>query len=209
MTGDIASAFVTLFVVIDPLGIVPLFVGLTPGMSALDRRRMAVKGTIIGAGILFTFALVGRPLLEALGIGIPAFRIAGGILLLLLAIDMVMARHSGLRDTTDDEKSEGAARDDISVFPLAIPLIAGPGALTSIVLLMGRAEGEPGPTAMVLGLTAVVLLITLLCLLAATMVMRLLGTTGVNVVTRVFGVVTAALAVQFVIDGVRAVWPIG
>jgi multiple antibiotic resistance protein len=209
VSGDVVSAFVTLFVVIDPLGIVPLFVGLTPGMSAADRRRMAVKGTIIGAGILFAFALVGRPLLEALGIGIPAFRIAGGILLLLLAIDMVMARHSGLRDTTDDEKTEGTARDDISVFPLAIPLIAGPGALTSIVLLMGRAEGEPGPTAMVLGLTAVVLLITLLCLLAATMVMRLLGTTGVNVVTRVFGVVTAALAVQFVIDGVRAVLPTG
>jgi multiple antibiotic resistance protein len=144
-------------------------------------------------------------LLEALGIGIPAFRIAGGILLVLLSIDMLMARDSGQRNTTEDEAAEGAKRADISVFPLAITLIAGPGAMTTIVLLMGKVEGDRIMQAAVLATMAVVLILTLVCLLAAGTLIKLLGVTGVNVVTCVFGIITMALGVQFVIDGVTKV----
>ena len=144
-------------------------------------------------------------MLEALGIGIPAFRIAGGILLVLLSIDMLMARDSGQRNTTEEEAAEDAKRADISVFPLAITLIAGPGAMTTIVLLMGKVEGDRIMQAAVLATMAVVLILTLVCLLAAGTLIKLLGVTGVNVVTRVFGIITMALGVQFVIDGVTKV----
>jgi multiple antibiotic resistance protein len=205
MTEALISVFVTLFVVIDPIGVAPLFMSLTPTETAAERRRLALKGVGIGAAILFVFGLFGEALLEALGIGMPAFRIAGGILLVLLSIDMLMARDSGLRNTTEDETKEGTKRSDISVFPLAIPLIAGPGALTSIVLLMGKVEGDRTMQAAVLATMAVVLVLSLVCLLAASSLMKLLGVTGVNVITRVFGIITAALGVQFVIDGVLVV----
>ncbi len=207
MTETLIAAFVTFFVVVDPVGVAPLFAALTPDDTAEERRRIALKGTAIGGGVLLFFALVGEPFLAALGIGLPAFRIAGGILLLLLAIDMVMARSSGLRATTPGEDVESDRRADVSVFPLAIPLIAGPGAITSVVLLMGAAQGDPALQGAVVAVLLGVLLLTLLCLLAAASLVRLLGVTGINVLTRVFGIVTAALAVQFMIDGVRAVWP--
>ncbi|MFQ5776321.1 MAG: MarC family protein [Kiloniellaceae bacterium] len=207
MTETLIAAFVTFFVVVDPVGVAPLFVSLTPGATTAERRRTALRGATIGGAVLVAFALVGEPFLRALGIGLPAFRIAGGVLLLLLAIDMVMARQTGLRATTPGEDEESGQRADVSVFPLAIPLIAGPGALTSVVLLMGGARGDLAAQGVILAVLVVVLLITLACLLAAAQLMRLLGTTGVNVVTRVFGIVTAALAVQFMIDGALAVWP--
>jgi multiple antibiotic resistance protein len=205
MTEALISVFVTLFVVIDPIGVAPLFMSLTPTETAAERRKLALKGVGIGAAILFVFGLFGEALLQALGIGMPAFRIAGGILLVLLSIDMLMARDSGLRNTTDDEATEGTKRADISVFPLAIPLVAGPGAMTSIVLLMGEAEGDQAMQGAILGTMTVVLVLSLLCLLAASTLMKLLGVTGVNVITRVFGIITAALGVQFVIDGVLVV----
>ncbi len=206
MLDTLIAAFVTLLVVIDPPGVVPIFAGLTGEAKPAERQRMAVRGTLIGAGILLAFALGGEVLLRLLGIGLPAFRIAGGVLLLLLSIEMVMAKHSGLRATTSDEEQEGSARADITVFPLAIPLIAGPGAMTSIVLLMGRADDLQGK-AMILGVLGAVLAIMLACLLLTGPVMRLLGVTGINVISRVAGIILAALAVQFVIDGVRAAWP--
>lgn len=196
------TAAIALFVTIDPVGLGPVFAGLTGGMEAKYRRRMAVKGTLIGAGILFAFAFVGEALLNALGISTAAFRIGGGILLLLLAIDMVFARESGLRTTTEDENVEARHRPDISVFPLAIPLIAGPGAMTSIVLFMGRADGDLVLQAAVLGVLAAVLLGTLLVLLFAGEVSRVLGRTGINVINRVLGILLTALACQFIIDGV-------
>jgi len=205
MVDPLVAAFVTLLVVIDPPGVVPIFAGLTGRANAVERRRMAVNGSLIAAGILIAFALVGEMLLHLLGIGLPAFRIAGGILLLLLSVEMVMARHSGLRATTTDEEAEGSHRADITVFPLAIPLIAGPGAMTSVVLLMGGAPDLVGK-AMILGVLVLVLLLMLVCLLLTGQVMRLLGVTGINVVSRVAGIILAALAVQFVIDGVRAAW---
>ena len=207
MTETLIAAFVTFFGVVDPIGVAPMFVSLTAGDGPAARRRMALRGTVIGGLILLAFALGGEPFLSALGIGLPAFRIAGGILLLLLAIDMVMVRHSGLRATTADEEDEGSQRGDVSVFPLAIPLIAGPGALTSVVLLMGAAHGDLALQGAILAVLLAVLVIMLACLLAAAGLVRVLGQTGVNVLTRVFGVITAALAVQFIIDGALAVWP--
>jgi multiple antibiotic resistance protein len=199
-------AFVTLFVVIDPIGLVPMFAAITPRDTPPERRQVAIKGVIIASLVLLVFAIVGQPLLYLLGIGLPAFRIAGGLLLLLLAIEMVMVRDSGLRATASGEKEESRIRQDVSVFPLAIPLIAGPGALTSIVLLMGRAEGLALKTGVLL-IMLVVLVLTMVALLVTERIMRVLGVTGVNVVTRVFGIITAALALQYILDGVLAAWP--
>ena len=204
MTELLTTAFVTFIVTVDPFGVAPLFVGLTGSASAAERRRLAVRGVIIGSAILIVFALAGEPLLRALGIGLPAFRIAGGILLLLLAVDMVMARQSGLRAITPGEDAETHSRSDISVFPLGIPLIAGPGAITSVVLLVGQARGDIGAQGAVIGVLVAVLILTLVCLLLAGQLMRLLGVTGINVISRVAGIIVAALAVQFMIDGMRA-----
>ena len=201
------SSFVTFFVVIDPLGMVPLFMSVVPGTDAAVRRRTALRGTLAASGILVVSAFAGSFVLDKLGITLAAFRIAGGILLLLLAIDMVMARQSGLRAMTPGEEAESNQRADVSVFPLAIPLIAGPGALTMVVLLMGAAAGDLRTQAVIIAVLVAVLVVTLACLMLVTQVMRLLGVTGINVVTRVFGIITAALAVQFIVDGLLAVWP--
>lgn len=190
-------------VVVDPVGVAAIFAALTHADSAAERSRTAVKGAALAAAILTVFTLVGAPLLEALGIGIPAFRIAGGALLFLLAIDMVLARDSGLRSTTLREQEEAVTRQDISVFPLAIPLLAGPGAITSMLLLTGAGSGRALTTAAVLGVMLGVMLLTLLALLAAGRIVRLIGVTGAGVVSRVLGILLAALAVQFVVDGVR------
>lgn len=195
----------TLLVTIDPLGVAPLFAALTSGHAAEERRRIALRAVTIAAGVLLGFALCGELLLRALGIELASFRIAGGVLLFLLSFDMLMVRHSGLRTTTETEERESGERADISVFPLAIPLTAGPGAMTSVVLLMGQAGGELSRSALVLGELALVLLLTLGCFLSAGKLMKALGITGVNVVTRVSGLLLAALAVQFVVDGVGAV----
>ena len=207
MSETIIATFVTFVVVVDPISTTPLFAALTAEASASERRRIALRGVAIATGVLIAFALGGEWLLTALGIGLPAFRIAGGILLLLLAIDMVMARQSGLRAMTPGEEAESNQRADVSVFPLAIPLIAGPGALTMVVLLMGAAAGDLRTQAVIIAVLVAVLGVTLACLLLVNGIMRLLGVTGINVVTRVFGIITAALAVQFIVDGLLAVWP--
>jgi multiple antibiotic resistance protein len=196
------TAAVALFVAIDPIGVGGIFAALTRGAGRRHRRWLALKGTMIATGILLVFAFGGEVLLRYLGISFAALRIAGGILLLLLAIDMVFARPSGMRSTTDREAEEAGHRDDISVFPLAIPLIAGPGAITLTLLLMGQAEGDLAREAAVLGVLIGVLALTLLTLLFAGEVTRLLGVTGINVLNRVFGILLAALACQFVIDGI-------
>ena len=196
------NAFVTLVVVIDPLGLAPIFAALTRGNSAKSKREMAIKGTALGAGILLVFVFFGNPLLNALGIEIAAFRIAGGALLFLTALDMIFASSSGMRSRTVREQEEVSYEDDISVFPLAIPLIAGPGAITSILLYTGD-RGSLEIMA-VLGVLALVLLLVLVSLLLAPRIMALFGETGSNVLSRVLGVLLAALAVQFVLDGLRS-----
>ena len=203
MTDLLVNTFVILVVVIDPIGLAPMFAALTQGGTPAYKRRMAFKGTALAATVLVVFALIGDSLLRSLGISLAAFRIAGGVLLFLLAIDMVFARHSGLRSTTLREQEEAEQRKDISVFPLAIPLIAGPGAITTVLLTVGS---HPSLTTsvVVLLVLAVVLLLALGALLLAPRIMTLMGETGANVVTRVLGIVLAALAVQFMLDGITA-----
>ncbi len=193
--------FVVLFVVVDPIGVAAMFAALTHGETMARQRVLALRGTLIAAGVLTVFALLGDKLLRALGIGMPAFQIAGGALLFLLAVDMVFARHSGLRSTTVTEQKEAEHKKDISVFPLAVPLIAGPGALTTVLLMVGEQGGEPLVLGTVLAVLAVVLLLTFGALLLSARIMAFMGETGANVVSRVLGIVLAALAVQFMLDG--------
>jgi multiple antibiotic resistance protein len=199
----IGYSFLALVVIVDPVGTAALFVGLTRGMTEAQSRRMAIRAIVIAGVTLLFFAFAGDQLLKALGIGLPAFRIAGGILLFILAIEMVFAHHSGLRDLTESESEEAVASHDISVFPLAIPLIAGPGALTTMVLLMGAAGSNWTAKLSIIAVMVAVLALTLLLLLIAGQVMKVLGTTGVNVVSRVFGILLAALAAQLALDGLR------
>ncbi|HXG20709.1 MAG TPA: MarC family protein [Methylomirabilota bacterium] len=209
MTETLFTTFVTFFIIIDPLGIAPLFLSLTHDSTEALRRQVALKATGIAAGVLLVFAVSGDVFLRSLGITLPALRIAGGALLFLLSIEMVFARSSGLRTTTAGEEAEAAHKADIAVFPLAIPLIAGPGAITSTVLLMGRHSGAPAHQLAVMAVLLVVLALNLGVLLAASRFMRVLGVTGVNVVTRVFGIILAALAVQFMLDGFTVSFPGG
>jgi multiple antibiotic resistance protein len=197
------SAFVVFFVVLDPVGMVPVFWALTHRGTAVYRRRMAVWGVGLAAAILLVFAYTGTALLELFGIGVPAFRIAGGILLFLLSIDMIFARQSGLRSTTEREQAEAEHRADVSVFPLAFPLIAGPGAMTTVLLFAERPKAG-----FVFAATVVVMLVVLGMLLAALLaaepLMRRLGETGANVFSRLLGLILAALSVQYVVDGIKA-----
>ncbi len=201
------AVFVAFFVVVDPIATAPLFASLTAAHPAAERARTARRGVLVAAGVLLLFALAGAWLLGTLGIGLSAFRIAGGLLLFLLSVDMIMVRQTGLRATTPVEDEEARERADVSVFPLAIPLIAGPGAMTTVVLLMGAARGSLARQAEVLCVLAAVLVLTFACLRGAARLARLLGITGINVVTRVSGLVTAALAVQFVLDGIAQAFP--
>ncbi len=201
MSEFVFNAFVTLLVVVDPLGLAPIFVGLTRERSAEYRRDAAVRGAMLGAAILFLFAFVGQTLLGALGIGFPAFRIAGGALLFLLSLDMIFGRPSSVRRTVEEgEEATEGVEEDISVFPLAVPLIAGPGSLTTVLLYTGGGTLE---VAAFLGVLLLVLLMTLTSLLLAPRVMKVFGETGTNVLARVLGVLLAALAVQFVLDGIK------
>jgi multiple antibiotic resistance protein len=200
-------AFVAFFVILDPPGTAAVFAAMTRNVAEPTRRNMAKRASVIAGCMLFAFALGGEMLLNALGISLPAFRVGGGILLFLLAADMVFARQSGLRSTTAVEDAEAAEREDITVFPLAFPLIAGPGAMTSVVLMMGRAQGDPWRGLAVLAVLGLVMAMLLVMLLAAGRVLRLLGITGAHVVSRVLGIILAALAAQFVLDGLKQALP--
>ena len=205
MFGQALKFFVVFFVVVDPVSLIPLFTGLTAGANPAFKRRMALQAVAISASILVLFALGGAAFLQLMGISLEAFRIFGGLLLFLLALEMVFARESGAR-TSSDEAAESRRRADISVFPLAFPFIAGPAALTTILLWFGRIQ-LPGQTALfaVLIVAAVlVLAIVLGLLLVAEPLMRVIGVTGANVASRLLGVILGALAVQFVLDGLRA-----
>jgi len=196
-------AFATFFATVSPVDVAVLFAALTPHASHTRRLTMALRGVLVAATVLILFALFGKELLDLLGISLPALRAAGGVLLLLMAIDMVFARSTGGVTTTDDEDSEAALRHDISVFPLATPLIAGPGAMGAAILLYAQAAGDPAKTTAVLGALLSVLAITLALLLIAGRLHALLGVTGQNVITRVIGILLAALAVQFIFDGIK------
>jgi len=180
-----------------------MFAALTANQTERQKRAIAIRGVLIGAGILVVFALIGELLLSRLGISIAALRAAGGVLLMLIGIDMVFARSSGGTSTTDDEEEEASSKTDIAVFPLATPLIAGPGAMGAAILLMADQEGDiVGQTIVVCSILAIVLL-TFVSLLLAGSIHRLLGVTGMHVISRVMGVLLTALAMQFIFDGVK------
>ncbi len=202
--------FVVFFVVVDPVSLIPLFTGLTAGASSAYKRRMALKAVTISAAILLLFALGGAAFLQLMGISLEAFRIFGGLLLFLLALEMVFARESGTR-TSSDEAAESRRRADISVFPLAFPFIAGPGALATILLWFGRIQlpGQAGLFAGLIAAAALVLAIVVALLWVAEPLMRVIGVTGANVASRILGVILGALAVQFVLDGLRQAFAAG
>lgn len=202
MLETIIVAFTTFFATVGPIDVAAMFAGITAGATPAARRSMALRGLLIATIILFTFAFFGKFLLWTLGISLPALRIAGGILLLLIGIDMVFARPSGGVSTTEAEAQEARGKADIAVFPLATPLIAGPGAISAAILLMANTQGNYSLQIAVLLSLAAVLLITLGLLLVASQISRLLGVTGLHVVSRIFGILLSALAVQFVIDGI-------
>jgi multiple antibiotic resistance protein len=194
--------FVVFFVVVDPISLIPLFAGLTQGASARYKKKMAGKATAIALVISVLFALAGARFLGLMGISLSSFRIAGGTLLFLIALDMVFARPSGTRSTTS-EQEEAKKRDDISVFPLAFPFMAGPGALATLLLAAGEVGPRPVLFAGLLGVVALVMIICWILMLATPRLMKVLGVTGANVVSRLSGVILAALAVQFIVDGIR------
>ncbi|HXW74779.1 MAG TPA: MarC family protein [Steroidobacteraceae bacterium] len=196
--------FVVFFVVVEPVSLIPLFTSLTAGAATAYKRRMALKAICVAAAILLLFSLGGAPFLALMGISLEAFRIFGGLLLFLLALEMVFARESGTR-TSSDEAAESRRRADISVFPLAFPFIAGPGALATILLWFGPVQ-LPAQTALFVAYLIAVMLVlavALVLMLLADPLMRVIGVTGANVASRLLGVILGALAVQFVLDGLR------
>jgi multiple antibiotic resistance protein len=203
------SAFVTLFVVIDPPGCAPIFASLTTGASDAHRRIMAIRSTMIAAVLLLVFAVIGKKLLDTLGISLDAFRIAGGIMLFLIALEMVFEKRAQRREDRVEEISKKAQEqhrdiesEDISVFPMAIPMIAGPGSIATTMLLVSRSQGFQQSAVVITALVSV-LVLTLAALLAAGPIMRVLGPKLEAMITRVLGVLLAALAAQFVIDGIK------
>jgi multiple antibiotic resistance protein len=202
-TSAFFVAFATLFATVGVADIAFIFAALTKDNSPAQRRLFATRGVLIAAAILLFFGVLGNQILDVFGITIPALRTAGGVLLLLIAIDMVFARHSGGTGTTDEEEDEAKHSNDISVFPLAMPLLAGPGAISAIILLTTGARSDL-EFWMVLAALVLILFIAWLTLLVAIPVQKLLGLTGLSVVSRVVGILLAALAVQFVFDGIKA-----
>jgi len=209
LPGDVSSiietagvALATFFATIGPIDVAAMFAGLTSSASIREKRSIALRGILIAAVILIMFAFLGEVLLASLGISLAALRTSGGILLLLIGIEMVFARPSGATSATEEEAMEAQGKGDIAVFPLATPLIAGPGAMGAAILLMAGAEGEVLHQLIVLGSLVAILILTLLCLFIASQLQRILGVTGMHVVSRVFGVLLAALAVQFIFDGI-------
>jgi MarC family membrane protein len=200
MADEVLKFFVLFFVVVEPVTLVPLFAAMTEGEDEAYRRHMALKAVCIAGLVLLLFAVGGAAFLKVMGISIDAFRIAGGIMLFLIALEMVFARESGTR-TTSQEKDEGRKRKDVSVFPLAFPFIAGPGALAIVLLTFGAARGDLALSAGLFGAVVAVLVITYLLMRLTPIVMRVMGVTGGNVINRLSGVVLAALAVQFIITG--------
>lgn len=203
MVETVLVAFATFFATIGPVDVAAIYAALTTTVSVRRRRRMAVKGALIAMGILLVFLLFGNGLLTYMGISIAALRTAGGILLLLIGIKLVFADPSGGTTATEDETKEAAMKDDVSVFPLATPLIAGPGAMGAAVLLMGDTHGDIQLGAIVIAAAVAVVTITLVLLLVATQVQKPLGVTGLRVISRIFGVLLTALAVQFIFDGLK------
>ena len=197
------SSLVTFFVVIDPPGCAPIYAGLTKGVPHVHARAMAVRAVLVAGAILLVFALFGQDILRSLGISLDSFRIAGGIMLFLIALEMVFEKRTQRREDRAQKLIDTPEIEDVSIFPMAMPMIAGPGSIASIMLLMSRGTGVTR-TLIILGALGVILAATLVALVLAGPLMRLMGAKIEAVVTRLLGVLLAALAAQFVIDGIRA-----
>jgi multiple antibiotic resistance protein len=204
-----SSALVTLLVTLDPPGLAPIFLSVTRGMSSVQRHQVAWRACVIAFLIMAFFGLAGDVVLKVLGVSLPAFRIAGGLLLFWIAFEMVFERRNSRKQHTADIAITQDHIQNVAAFPLAIPLMAGPGALTAMMLLAGRTQGDTAQMGLLLGIAAFVVLSCWITFLLAVPISRLLGVTGNVVLTRLLGVILSALAVQFVLDGVRAAVKLG
>lgn len=203
IVNSIIVIFLALFFTIDVIGVTPVFVSLTSNGSEEYRKKMVRNGVLTATIILLFFAISGSSVLNVIGIGLPAFRIAGGILLLLLSIDMVLAKpSSAIRTETEEEYEESLHRNDISVFPLAIPLLSGPAAITMLILFMKQAEGDLIHQLVILSALGANMLICFIILRFSSAISNFLGKTGINVLNRIFGILLTALSCQFFIDGI-------
>ncbi len=196
------AAFIALFVIVDPIGIAPVFAGLTQGTTTSHKRKMAIKGTVVGTLILVFFALIGESFLGALGISMDALRVSGGIMLFIIALEMVFEKRSERKQDAADRLDEYF--EDISVFPVALPLLAGPGSIATVMLLVANNDGDVAAQGAILAALGLVMLITLIVFFVAGRVMDFLGPTVNAVLTRLLGVILAALAAQYVLDGLKA-----
>jgi multiple antibiotic resistance protein len=202
-TAFIATAFATAFTIIDPLGMIPLTVSVTGASTPVKRAAIVNQAVLVAAVVILVMGLVGKPVLDSLGITLPAFTIAGGVLLFLISVDMLFGRTTGAKQTPEEEQS-GAESPNPAVFPLAVPMLAGPGTIATVLVLVTLAGGDPEKLAVVFAAYASAMLVTWICMRLSTQMLRLIGTTGIHVVTRLFGILLSALAVQFVINGLRA-----
>jgi multiple antibiotic resistance protein len=195
------SAFVTFFTVIDPVGLAPIVVGLTAHLNPIQRKTIVTRATLISGGIILFFAVVGRFLLDRLSINLYAFNIAGGILLFMMAVDMLFGRPSGARETKTEEE-EAMTREDISVFPLAIPMIAGPGTIATTILYVGQAEVHPLNLLAVAAAIFSALFLAWIAMRSCVWIIKYVGRTGILVLSRILGILLAALAIQFILNGI-------
>lgn len=196
------AAFTTLFVTVGPVEVAAIFLAVTPKETKAQRRATAIVAAIVAAAVLIMFALIGRSLLAVLGVGLPAFRTAGGILLLIMSANLLLAERSGLTSITPEEEREAEGHSEVAIFPLAIPMIAGPGTITAVLLMMAKAKSYAAD-AVVIGCILAVCAITFLCMWGANGIVRYMGVTGTNVIARVSGILLAALAMQFIFDGLQ------
>lgn len=202
------STFVTLFVIVDPIGLAPIFLAVTHGMSRKERRRAAIEAALVSFGVLAGALLIGEWLLRNLGIGLPAFRIAGGLLLFVIGFEMLFDRRQ--RRKADDASDAVQERQSgLAIFPLAIPLMSGPGAITAAVLLSSNADGDAGSLLSLLGVFALVIGITFVVFLMAPWLERVVGHKSQSVLVRLLGILVAALAVQFIVDGIAEAFALG
>lgn len=199
-TASVALA--TFFATIGPLDAAAIFAALTASSTTASRRSIAIRGTLIAAAILLFFAFVGQSVLTGFGISMAALRTGGGILILLIGVEMVCVRSSGSTSTTKEEEQEAATKHDIAAFPIGTPLIAGPGAISAAILLMANTEGDLMLKAVVVASLLAILILTLVSMLLASQIQRAIGVTGMHVISRIFGVLLVALGVQFIFDGI-------
>jgi multiple antibiotic resistance protein len=196
----VATAFATAFTIIDPIGMIPMTLAATTSDSPERRNQIVDQAVLVAAGVILFMGVVGRIVLDYLGITLPAFMIAGGILLFLIAIDMLFARPTRAKSTNEEER-EAAAAENPAVFPLAVPMIAGPGTIATVLLLVNLSRGDRLDLIIVAAAYAVALFVTWLCMRGSSLLQRVIGTTGIHVVSRLLGIILAALAVQFVLNG--------